>query len=158
MEYKTYDVLKNRHTGEVVRLLPEVHANGSHGTFGVSHTGYVGCGSYSSTHWRKISLYEWYLICIPWIIKQFCCRYEYNVNKYWGMVDIMSASDYWKTHNQYKEVWKPVRLYGYLDTEEKVKVVDLPNWREISYNKDFEQPLSDWLFGRLKHLRLGSST
>lgn len=158
MEYKTYDALKNRHTGEVVRLLPETHANGSRGTFGVSHTGYVSCGSYSPTHWKKISLYEWYLICIPWIIKQFCWRYEYNVNKYWGMVDIMSASDYWKTHNQYKEVWKPVRLYGYLDTEEKVKVVDLPNWREVDYNKEFEQPLGDWLVRRLKHLRFGSST
>lgn len=156
MKYRTYDVLKNRHTGDIIRLLPEIHLNGSSGVFNVHPTGYVNVGDCSPEHWEKISLFRWYLICIPWIIKQFCYRYQYNVDKYWGMVDIMSPSDYWKTHNQYKEIWEPVQLYGYLNTEKKVKVVDLPNWREVLYNKDFEQPLANWLIRRLKHLKFGS--
>lgn len=132
MEYKTYDVLKNRHTGDIIRLLPEIHLNGSSGIFNVYPTGYVNVGDCSQKHWEKISLFKWYLVCIPWIIKQFCLRHEYNVNKYWGMVNPMSFTDYLKYHKE------------------------PPIWREVDYNRDFEQPLGSWLIRRLKHLRFGS--
>lgn len=132
MKYRTYDVLKNRHTGDIIRLLPEIHLNGSSGVFNVHPTGYVNVGDCSPEHWEKISLFKWYLVCIPWIIKQFCLRHEYNVNKYWGMVDPMSPTDYWKSHKE------------------------PPFWREFHYNKNFEQPLGNWLIRRLKHLRFGS--
>jgi hypothetical protein len=152
IEYQVKDVLRNKHTGGIVRLLPEVHSNGCVGIFQVYPSGYVNMGGCSPEHWEKISTLEWYWICIPFILKQFGYRYQYHCDKQLGMVNPMSASDYWQTHNHYKEVWKAAILYGYIDVDLKVKVVDLPAWREVHFNAEFERPILQWLVRRLKHL------
>ena len=152
--FRKGDVLQNKHTGNIVRLLREVYQNPEiKGILPVAPNGHVGYGSISETHWKKISYWVWFRVTIPCIIKHFFWRYEYLSNKYWGMVNPMLPNDYWKKYPPvYDDVIKPVTYYGYIHDWKYEKVLRLPAWREIHFHQDFETPLYEWLWRRLKHL------